>query len=92
MWAAVAAWKPKISQPVIEYTNFPISLRFTANSPFNSTTGAGDTFIAGMLFALARDIWSLPERLAFANELAGRKVRQEGFVGLAGAVSAYFAS
>jgi len=50
------------------------------------TVGAGDTFIAGMLFGfLCRDdgtsgvSWSLGQKLDFANELAGRKVIQHGF-------------
>ncbi|KAL9061202.1 MAG: hypothetical protein Q9206_000685 [Seirophora lacunosa] len=48
------------------------------------TVGAGDTFIAGMLFGLtcrAAD-WTLERQLEFANELAGRKVAQEGLRGL----------
>ncbi|KAF2475126.1 Ribokinase-like protein [Lindgomyces ingoldianus] len=50
------------------------------------TIGAGDTFIAGMLFALSHhgENWSLKQKLEFANELAGRKVIQEGFADLAG--------
>lgn len=44
------------------------------------TIGAGDTFIAGMLFALNNHAeWPLQRKLEFANELAGRKVLQEGF-------------
>ncbi|KAJ4358596.1 uncharacterized protein N0V89_003180 [Didymosphaeria variabile] len=45
------------------------------------TIGAGDTFIAGMLYALndMHDGWDLQLQISFANELAGRKVRQEGF-------------
>lgn len=49
-----------------------------------SPIGAGDTFIAGMLYALnckVRD-WGLPKKLAFANRVAGMKVSQEGFAGL----------
>jgi fructose-1-phosphate kinase PfkB-like protein len=49
-----------------------------------STIGAGDTFIAGMLYGLtchSRD-WTLSRELGFAIELAGRKVLQEGFSGL----------
>ncbi|KAL8691625.1 MAG: hypothetical protein Q9224_004135 [Gallowayella concinna] len=48
------------------------------------TVGAGDTFIAGMLFGLTcyADDWTLNRKLLFANELAGRKVVQEGFRGL----------
>lgn len=50
----------------------------------HSTIGAGDTFNAGMLYAcMARDEdWDLGMKLEFANELAGRKVVQEGFQGL----------
>ncbi|KAJ9655325.1 hypothetical protein H2198_005780 [Neophaeococcomyces mojaviensis] len=74
------------------------------------TTGAGDTFIAGMLFAflypdrtvtshLSESLrgeppeakfetvqWSLKQKLGFANELAGRKILQDGFGGLGKAV------
>ena len=51
----------------------------------SSTIGAGDTFVAGMLFGLvchARD-WSQEQKLAFATELATRKVQIDGFAGLA---------
>ena len=56
--------------------------------PCNSSTGAGDTFTAGMLFGLLcrQDDWPLERKLRFANELAGRKVAQEGFAGLGGLV------
>ena len=49
-----------------------------------STIGAGDTFIAGILYShLAHQgDWSLSQKLEFSNELAGRKVVQEGFAGL----------
>lgn len=72
------------------------------------TVGAGDTFIAGILFAflcrdyqqiggpggqsvpvssaetiLKRPIWTLEQKLDFANGLAGRKVLQHGFRALA---------
>ncbi|KLJ07289.1 hypothetical protein EMPG_17221 [Blastomyces silverae] len=54
------------------------------------TIGAGDTFIAGMLFNLIRHyesgddgFSSLRLTMDFANRLAGRKVIQEGFEGLA---------
>ncbi|KAJ4373794.1 hypothetical protein N0V83_002533 [Neocucurbitaria cava] len=48
------------------------------------TIGAGDTFIAGMLFGIVRHgrDWSLGQKLEFANQVAGRKVLQEGFGGL----------
>lgn len=48
-----------------------------------SSIGAGDTFIAGVLYSLiCRKDWALDYTLEFANELAGRKVIQEGFAGL----------
>ncbi|OCL07004.1 Ribokinase-like protein [Glonium stellatum] len=45
------------------------------------TIGAGDTFIAGMLYGLIcrEDDWTLSRKLEFANELAGRKVGRAGF-------------
>lgn len=50
-----------------------------------SAVGAGDTFIAGMLYGLTchDDDWSMGQRVAFAVELATLKVQQEGFCGLA---------
>lgn len=49
-----------------------------------STIGAGDTFIAGMLYGLTCHgaDWDLLRKLEFANRLAGWKVAQEGFSGL----------
>ena len=46
--------------------------------------GAGDTFIAGMLYALMcrSSDWRLEQKVDFANGLAGRKITQEGFHGL----------
>lgn len=48
--------------------------------------GAGDTFIAGVLFGLAclPDQWDDAEALRFAADLATLKVQREGFRGLAG--------
>lgn len=47
------------------------------------TIGAGDAFNAGMLWTLlSRGHWSLQDKLAFANELAGRKVLRHGFGGV----------
>jgi ketohexokinase len=47
---------------------------------FYSTIGAGDTFIAGVLYGLFyAPTWDLAKTLSFANELAGRKVAQHGF-------------
>ncbi|KAJ5239395.1 pfkB family kinase [Penicillium chermesinum] len=48
--------------------------------------GAGDTFIAGMLYALNCHKWNLTQRLKFANRVAAMKVSQEGFSGLARAL------
>jgi ketohexokinase len=50
--------------------------------------GAGDTFIAGMLYGLTchGEDWDILRKLEFANELAGRKVAQEGFSGLGSAM------
>ncbi|KAK0735463.1 Ribokinase-like protein [Apiosordaria backusii] len=50
------------------------------------TIGAGDTFIAGVLYASLSshmDAWSQKAKLAFAVELATRKVQNEGFAHLA---------
>lgn len=50
----------------------------------SSTIGAGDTFIAGMLYAMncKSQEWDNPRKLMFANQVAGLKVLQEGFSGL----------
>ena len=47
--------------------------------------GAGDTFIAGIIFSLLRNM-SLSLSLQLACELASRKVAQQGFSGLAQAI------
>lgn len=49
-----------------------------------STIGAGDTFIAGVLYGMLwRDNdWDVSRILNFANSLAGSKIGQEGFQGL----------
>lgn len=54
-----------------------------------SPVGAGDTFIAGMLYALnCRDKnWSIAESVEFAVGVAGMKVFQEGFSGLGNVLS-----
>lgn len=46
------------------------------------TVGAGDTFIAGIIFCLSRKLNTLTA-LKFACEVASRKVAQKGFDGLA---------
>ena len=66
-WADVKAWKAHEGE----------------TTEVVDTIGAGDTFIAGMLFALNKHgEWPLQQKLEFANELAGRKVLQEGFSNL----------
>jgi ketohexokinase len=56
-----------------------------------STIGAGDTFIAGILFnwvtSSSMQLWDAKKSLEFATELAGRKVLQEGFQGLGEAMA-----
>ncbi len=66
--------------------NYSIAVRSCLT--LNSSIGAGDTFIAGMLYGLTchAEDWKLDLKLDFANELAGRKVAQEGFVGLGNAM------
>nr|XP_036582966.1 pfkb family kinase [Colletotrichum truncatum]KAF6791862.1 pfkb family kinase [Colletotrichum truncatum] len=52
------------------------------------SVGAGDTFVAGMLYGLIcqAERWTLGEKLDFAVELATLKVQREGFSGLGDAV------
>ncbi|KAF5974513.1 hypothetical protein FCOIX_8199 [Fusarium coicis] len=49
-----------------------------------AAVGAGDTFIAGMLYGLIchPDDWSMGQKLGFAVRLATLKVQREGFDGL----------
>ncbi|KAF3065173.1 Ketohexokinase [Daldinia childiae] len=48
------------------------------------TVGAGDTFIAGMLFGLLchHEDWDTEKKVQFAVQLATRKVQRDGFGGL----------
>ncbi|PCG92554.1 PfkB [Penicillium occitanis (nom. inval.)] len=51
--------------------------------------GAGDTFVAGMLFGILchEDDWDHGRKLQFATELSGLKVCQDGFQGLGVAIN-----
>lgn len=53
-------------------------------SPIRSTVGAGDTFIAGILFGFLchQQDWDVATKVKFAVELATCKVQQEGFGGV----------
>ena len=64
----------------------------SSDKPIVDATGAGDTFIASVLFGLIckgrtndvasvaeKESWSLRRTLDFANGLAGRKILQQGF-------------
>jgi ketohexokinase len=51
--------------------------------PVIDAVGAGDTFIAGMLFSLTNNATAtLRTHLEFATKIASKKVYQEGFQGL----------
>ncbi|AEO56213.1 hypothetical protein MYCTH_2116851 [Thermothelomyces thermophilus ATCC 42464] len=50
--------------------------------PVIDTIGAGDTFIAAMLYGLHADAWSRETKLSFGVDLATKKVQREGFAGL----------
>lgn len=56
-----------------------------------SSIGAGDTFIAGMLYGLVwRDgDWDISTKLGFANRVAGMKVAQEGFAEMGKALQGF---
>jgi ketohexokinase len=53
-----------------------------------SAVGAGDTFIAGMLYALVchGEDWDTDRKVRLAVDLATCKVQQEGFEGLGATV------
>ena len=59
-----------------------------------STVGAGDTFIAGILYGLLchRDDWGASDTLGFGVKLATCKVQREGFAGVAAACTGSLSS
>ncbi|WEW54750.1 ketohexokinase [Emydomyces testavorans] len=71
-----------LDKHLMAYIHTPASK--DAQHPIVDTIGAGDTFIAGMLYGLIchENNYSLQQSMDFANRLAGRKVTQEGFDGL----------
>ncbi|KAK8075309.1 pfkB family kinase [Apiospora hydei] len=79
-WGEDGAWA---YEPVSGMTHHAAAHHFGDDAVVD-TIGAGDTFIAGILYGMlfhSQD-WRCAERLRFANEIAGQKVLQEGFAGL----------
>lgn len=73
----------QLPAPHVEHSAAYIS----PDKPIVDTTGAGDTFIAGVLFGLicrgefakTSERWSTQRVMEFANGLAGRKILRYGF-------------
>lgn len=81
-WSHIALSSRRLALSVL--TRRPRLQRGFANIELRgfSTIGAGDTFLAGMLYGLHADAWSHETKLGFAVGLATKKVQQEGFAGL----------
>ncbi|OJD11982.1 hypothetical protein AJ78_07353 [Emergomyces pasteurianus Ep9510] len=83
-----------LDRRTMEYIHSPAYI--DTQRPVIDTIGAGDTFIAGMLYNLISHYekdevgLDLRQMLDFSNRLAGHKVVQEGFEGLRAAVVEYF--
>ncbi|CAM1508398.1 Fc.00g052460.m01.CDS01 [Cosmosporella sp. VM-42] len=62
----------------------PVNLKVGGDIPVVDAVGAGDTFIAGMLYGLLchPDDWSAGQKASFAVDLATLKVQREGFARL----------
>ncbi|KJZ80555.1 hypothetical protein HIM_00405 [Hirsutella minnesotensis 3608] len=80
-WGADGA--AALSQPLGECHHFPVRHQ-PRDIAVVDAIGAGDTFIAGMLFGLVvhRASWDLNQCVRFAVDLATLKVQREGFAGL----------
>ncbi|KAL0779495.1 hypothetical protein CaCOL14_003979 [Colletotrichum acutatum] len=78
-WGAEGAWciSPKDRQLVKSPVERPVK-------QVVDSVGAGDTFVAGMLYGLIcqADTWDVTHKLGFAVALATLKVQREGFGGL----------
>ncbi|KAK1514879.1 D-sorbose [Colletotrichum abscissum] len=78
-WGAEGAWciSPKDRQLVKSPVETPVK-------QVVDSVGAGDTFVAGMLYGLIcqADAWDVTHKLGFAVALATLKVQREGFGGL----------
>ncbi|KAI1763038.1 Ribokinase-like protein [Hypoxylon sp. FL1150] len=76
-----------LSLPSEEAVSLPATLPGQTISVVD-TVGAGDTFIAGMLFGLLchHEDWDTEKKVQFAVQLATRKVQQDGFDGVGAGV------
>ncbi|KAI1776065.1 Ribokinase-like protein [Hypoxylon cercidicola] len=70
------------------YQNAQQCLKAQSGVAHRATVGAGDTFIAGMLFGLLchHEDWDMETKVQFAVQLATRKVQQDGFDGVGAGV------
>ncbi|KAL7931154.1 Ribokinase-like protein [Trichoderma chlorosporum] len=80
-WGAEGA---AMCQSPEQIVHCPVESRTTESISVVDSVGAGDTFVAGMLYSLVcRDrSWDVSRGLRFAVHLATTKVQREGFQGL----------